>query len=186
MNRLVSPQPIDQHVFLTLIGQKKIVHVKIGEVAFAEAPDVVLASYGLGSCVAICLFMPKLKVGALMHALLPHPPSALQDADNPYKYVRLGIDALVNDFKVRGISPRWLVAFIAGGANMLKSASLDIPAMRVGERNVEMAHEVLSEMQIPIIAKDVGGQRGRSVVFDPSDGIVYVKTLEETRMHRLM
>lgn len=184
MTTQASSQPIDQQTFLAAVGQKRLVHVKIAEAAFTDE-DVVLVSYGLGSCVAVCLLAPHMHVGALMHALLPKPSGTLPNSDNPYKFVRPGILALVDGFRERGIPRRRLVAFLTGGANMLKTASIDIPAMRVGERNVMMARAVLRELQIPLVGEDVGGQRGRSVLFDAKAGVVYVKTLQAAHMYRL-
>jgi chemotaxis protein CheC len=37
-------------------------------------PDEVLVAYGLGSCVAVCLYDPAARVGGMLHALLPHRP----------------------------------------------------------------------------------------------------------------
>ena len=54
----------------------------------------VLASYALGSCVAICLYDPKNKIAGMAHAILPRKEDAV-DQGNPYKFAREGASELI-------------------------------------------------------------------------------------------
>ena len=47
----------------------------------------------------------------------------------------------------------------------------------LGTRNAELAIERLREADIPIVARDVGGERGRKVIFQVHDGAAWVKQL---------
>ena len=44
--------------------------VGIAELRIARSPTV-LKAFGLGSCLAIALYDPELRLGALVHSLLP-------------------------------------------------------------------------------------------------------------------
>ncbi len=64
--------------------------VGIGEVITSDTPNDVLGAYGLGSCVAICLYDPVAQVGGMLHALLPTAPNGNDRTGNPRKFVDQG------------------------------------------------------------------------------------------------
>ena len=51
------------------------------------------------------------------------------------------------------------------------------PGQPLGLRNVAAARRLLVEAGIPILAEDIGGRRGRKVVFNTESGEAWVKTL---------
>ena len=61
--------------------------VPIGDMIVSDNMDDVLVAYGLGSCVAVCLYDPVIKVGGMLHALLPSPPNGDSQPKNPAKFV---------------------------------------------------------------------------------------------------
>jgi chemotaxis protein CheD len=50
-------------------------------------------------------------------------------------------------------------------------------ARHIGAANVETARVLLAKEHIPIIAEDVGGTRGRKLVFHSHDGVTSVRWL---------
>jgi chemotaxis protein CheD len=50
-------------------------------------------------------------------------------------------------------------------------------ANHLGAKNVEIAEKMLAEAGIPVVAADVGGGRGRKLIFHPHDGTALVKLL---------
>ena len=44
----------------------------------------------------------------------------------------------------------------------------------IGARNAKSARDVLIDLQIPLLAEDVGGNRGRTVEFDLATGTMIV------------
>jgi chemotaxis protein CheD len=62
------------------------------------------------------------------------------------------------------------IGALIGGSTVLNMGNLS-----VGERNVKVARELLRSMNILIIKEDVGGSRGRSVLFDLEKGEVTVE-----------
>ncbi|HYW06081.1 MAG TPA: chemotaxis protein CheD, partial [Longimicrobium sp.] len=59
-------------------------YVKVAQYAVGGA-DQVLATLGLGSCVAILLRDPVVRVGGMAHVLLPEP-NLSRDMGNPFKF----------------------------------------------------------------------------------------------------
>jgi chemotaxis protein CheD len=44
-------------------------------------------------------------------------------------------------------------------------------------KNIQIALDLLATAGIPVIAEDVGGQRGRKVIFQTHDGTAWVRRL---------
>lgn len=53
-------------------------------------------------------------------------------------------------------------AKIAGGAQMFTNQS-GKDTIRIGPRNIDAVKEVLTEHNIPLLAEDVGGNKGRTI-----------------------
>ncbi len=148
---------------------KQTITVGIGDYKVASNPKI-LATYALGSCVAIILYDRLKRIGALIHAMLPEPKTA--KPDNPIKYVKTSIPTVLAELARKGIPKHRLISALIGGANVLKYAS----SLSIGERNVRAAREVLKEKGIPIVAEDVGGNISRSVFFDLEEAVLYVSS----------
>ncbi|MDD4496982.1 MAG: chemotaxis protein CheD, partial [Methanosarcinaceae archaeon] len=73
----------------------------------------------------------------------------------------------------KGARRRKIAAKFAGGAQVFKHMNLEI--LKIGNRNAISVEETLIKKNIPIRAKDVGGEAGRNVMFNPADGSMIVK-----------
>ena len=129
-----------------------------------------IVTSGLGSCVAIAMHDGN-GVGGLIHAMLPEAPA---DVDRPSKYVDAGIDAMLEELTSLGANPDDIAAKVVGGASMLDLGN----GMPVGEKNVAASKAVLKERGIRIAATETGGDAGRSVRFEPANGIVTIKRVD--------
>jgi chemotaxis protein CheD len=145
--------------------------VSIAEFRIDRAP-VVLKAYGLGSCMAVALYDPVRKIGALGHMLLPNW-SEKNRAGSPEKFVDAGIRLMLEKLVEAGAAREDLVAKIAGGANMFESEYQTL-IKSIGARNAKSARDTLAELQVPLLAADVGGNRGRTIEFDLAGGTVIV------------
>jgi chemotaxis protein CheD len=67
---------------------------------------------------------------------------------------------------------------MAGGAQMFQFASNN-EMMRIGPRNVEAIRKELDRLKIPIVSEDVGGNSGRTIEFDPVEGLLSVRTIHQ-------
>jgi len=47
----------------------------------------------------------------------------------------------------------------------------------LGIQNIDVARKLLGEERIPIMGEDVGGPRGRKLIFQVDDGTAWVKLL---------
>jgi chemotaxis protein CheD len=135
--------------------------LKIGKRALLEA-------YGLGSCIGVVLFDRSTGISGIAHILLP---GASQNGET--KYAETAIEKMLEDMIKQGARKSKIVSKFAGGANVFKQINLEI--LKIGTRNAISVEETLKQKKIPILAKDVGGEVGRSVMFNPLDGSMIVK-----------
>lgn len=146
------------------------IFVHVGDVAVARG-GTILATVGLGSCVAIALYDPEQYLGGLAHPMLPDP-SLARPGGNPARFASNAVPLLIDRMLKAGADKRRIWARLVGGASMFESLA---PARYpLGMRNVEAVRTALAGAGIPIRAEDVGGNHGRSVRFDVSTGRVLV------------
>jgi chemotaxis protein CheD len=124
----------------------------------------------LGSCVAVCFYDPKLKLGGMNHFLLPsRSRSKLADEDVVLNG-DYAMEVLLNAMYAKGAQKSRLVAKAFGGGNIVSSIQ-----MAIGERNAEFAREWLEREGIPLVASDFGGAWSRKVILDPVTGDVFCR-----------
>jgi len=150
--------------------------IGISEYKTAEAP-VEMVTYGLGSCLGITLYDPKLKIGGMAHTLLPRPKPGM-DISRQGKFADTAIRLMVDDLIARGADRSRLQAKVFGGANMF-AALQEWSGETIGQRNIQSARETLDDLGIPLVAEDVGGNYGRTLVFNLESGKVTVKSVRQ-------
>ncbi|HEX2833188.1 MAG TPA: chemotaxis protein CheD [Thermoanaerobaculia bacterium] len=145
-------------------GRAKV-YLHAGQLYASNRPTEIVTI--LGSCVSVCLFDASCGIGGLNHFMLP------TDSITPSpRYLRHAMDMLLQQLTAFGARRSRLQAKLFGGASVLKSGET---GMDLGGRNIEAARARLALEQIPIVAEDVGGDRGRKLVFVTSDGTALIK-----------
>jgi chemotaxis protein CheD len=151
-----------------------LVSVAIGQFAVAAAPSRIQTL--LGSCVGVVLYHRGARMGGVAHIVLPRAPG---DGDHPGKYADTAIPALIAEFDKRlgPYSRQRLTAKLAGGASMflVDSTALENSQLNIGQRNQETIEQILGELSIPILARDLGGNFGRRLILDTVSGNVSIK-----------
>ena len=153
------------------------VRVKVADYAVRNSGHVI-ATVGLGSCVAIALYDRDAKVGGLAHILLPSKAMS-RETGNPAKFPETIVPIMLAEMRRLGSAPAARIsAKIAGGASMFGQL-VSGTGINVGERNVIATREVLAAANIPLLAEDTGLDYGRSVYFYLDDGRVEVRSLKK-------
>jgi len=151
--------------------------VKVADYAVRKGPHVI-ATIGLGSCVAIALYDRDARIGGLAHILLPSRAMS-RETSNPAKFPETIIPVMVQDMKKLGSSSNARIsAKIIGGASMFGQLVTG-NGINVGERNIAATREILAQEGIPLLAEDTGLDYGRSVYFYLEDGRVEVRSLKK-------
>jgi chemotaxis protein CheD len=155
----------------------KPVVVGISDFRLARKPQR-LVTYGLGSCVAIALYSRRDRLAGMAHVMLPMAFDRSQ-VRQPAKYADTAVEAILDAFAERDIKAENLAAKIAGGAEMFPGKYGGIGG-RIGARNVLAALKTLDHFGIPVEARDVGGDRGRTVEFHTQSWEMLVRTLKDS------
>jgi chemotaxis protein CheD len=126
--------------------------------------------------VAIALYEPTTRIGALAHILLPSEGLS-RDRSNRAKFPSTAVPLLLEEMRKAGARgmPR---AKIAGGASMF-GALIPAGGINMGERNVLATRSALQHAGVPLAGVDVGGDHGRSVYFHLDDGRLVVRSLKK-------
>jgi len=156
----------------------RTLHVRPGAVEVAGS-DTTLSTLGLGSCVAVAIHEPELRMGALCHALLPEPIPG-RPVSPRGRFASHAVPALVEKLEAAGASRSRLRAWIIGGATMFPVLVGNQES--IGARNVRAARAALEQLGIPIVAEDVGGTYGRSVYFIVRDGTIEVRSVHQRKV----
>jgi chemotaxis protein CheD len=150
------------------------IKVGIADMNTASSPDKII-TVGLGSCIGIAIYDRMKGVGGLAHIMLPDS-TQFNNVSNPLKFADLAVPLLIERLERLGASRRNLKAKIAGGASMFNFSDKSM-IMDIGNRNGIAVKNALKKYSIPILAEDVGGNKGRTMIFDTTDGLVQIKTV---------
>lgn len=134
----------------------------------------------LGSCIAVTMFNARLGLAAMCHAMLPVPKSqqAAEETAMPFKYVSSAIPAMAAVFRRACLQPHEVEVKIFGGANVIASSGCS-GRTGVGYSNVHHARKLILEEGFQIKASNVGGLRGRKIIFNTQSGRVLHKHLSQ-------
>jgi chemotaxis protein CheD len=143
--------------------------VHAGMCVVARQPDDLMTI--LGSCVAVCLWDPVLKLGGMNHFVLPEGGAG---SPKPARFGDRAVVLLVEAMEGEGSNRRRLAAKVFGGARISSSGE---SKAHLGRRNADSALAQLAELGVALAAKDVSGTFARKIVFSLADGSVLVRRL---------
>lgn len=150
------------------------VQVCIAEYKVVRSPGK-LITLGLGSCIGVGIFDPVVKIGGLLHLMLPDSTS-FKDTSKPAKFADLGIPLMLEEMVKNGASIMRMQAKLVGGAQMFTGMDEKM-VLNIGMRNVEKVREILQGYKIKILSEEVGGNRGRTMILDTATGKVTIRML---------
>ena len=143
--------------------------IGVGDGKLGKFPTEYLVTFALGSCIAVMCYDWKLKIGGLVHIMLPDSSIDKEKAArNPYVFADTGIPAMFKKLCEAGSSPRSIRSCIAGGAKMLEHSS----HFEIGKKNHLAVKRAFWQLGAFIDREDVGGAESRSVRLDLRTGQV--------------
>ncbi|HAO92999.1 MAG: hypothetical protein A2X93_00075 [Deltaproteobacteria bacterium GWC2_56_8] len=163
-----------------------LLYLRPGELFFSARPSAVHTV--LGSCVAVLLYCPDLRSGAICHALLPRPhvrcafecTSCSMDERDAMIFVDGSVSLMLRRFEEHGAGPSRLVAKVFGGASF---TDLRGPAS-IGAKNARAAFCALERRGIRVTASETGGNIARKVLYLTHTGHAIVRPVQRTADER--
>jgi chemotaxis methyl-accepting protein methylase/chemotaxis receptor (MCP) glutamine deamidase CheD len=154
----------------------KRIRLNIGDIVVTRESAILETI--LGSCVAVCLWDARRRIGGLNHYLVP---AGRGEPERDNLYGRTSVRKLIEQTLSHGSDRHSLQARIFGGGSILKSLE-DI--FTIGAANVQIAREILKEYGIPVVHDFVGAECGIRIAFQTWDGAVSVTCFDQESAHR--
>lgn len=135
-------------------------------------PKALLVTHALGSCIGVCIWDQALKIGGLLHYMLPDSRQSNERAQNrPYMYADVAIPLLFKQAYALGAIKKSLTVKLVGGAQVMNAADM----FNIGKKNFLAARKILFKNNVMIAASEVGGTTHRTVHFNVGTGEILVK-----------
>lgn len=146
--------------------------VGLAELAVSNNPGVILTTYSLGSCLGVAIYDPVVKVGGLLHAMLPDSSiDPAKAAAQPGMFLDTGLAALLREAGEMRADKRRLLIYVVGGAQIMD----DNNVFNIGGRNCRAFGDYLRKENLQAKAQQVGGHVNRTMYFSVQTGRVTLK-----------
>ena len=151
---------------------EKKISVGIADMKMLQGEGI-LITYALGSCIGLCFHDPRLRLGALLHIMLPLNMEA--GRTHPMKYADTGIKETLRQLEAKGASRSRMTVKIAGGAKMFEIAG-GSGLGNIGQRNIESVHAILKRDNLRLCGEYTGGTVARTLLFDVGSGQACIRS----------
>ncbi len=146
--------------------------VGIAEMAISDNPEDVIVTYSLGSCIGVTVYDPVLRIGGMIHCMLPLSKVDEEKAKTtPCMFVDTGIPLLLTELFKMGVQKSRAIIKVAGGANVLDTQDL----FKIGERNYTILRKILWKNNMLIAAEHVGGNVSRTIKLEIATGRFWLR-----------
>jgi chemotaxis protein CheD len=156
------------------------VYLHPGQSHIAGSPTVLKMI--LGSCAGVFLLDPVLGLAGATHYMLPRHPAGQPSP----RYGDVALRGLLGKFLELGSSRRNIQAKLFGGASVMAAlrGSHTNHIGQIGVRNIEIAIEMLGEVSVAIVEKNVFGNRGRKVSMTSDTGEITLEFVSSADGYR--
>ena len=128
----------------------------------------------LGSCVAVCLYDPQMRIGGINHFMLPDMGRSKNSDVDSMLSGDFAMEALLNALLTKGAKKVRLQAKAFGGGTIIDT---EATSLSIGMRNANFAKEWLVREGIPLRSSDFLGPWSRKIIFLPFNGEAFCKRL---------
>jgi chemotaxis protein CheD len=155
-----------------LSGIVDLVTVGVADCRVSNAAEAVLATNGLGSCIALAIHDPVAAVGGILHYMLPESSlNPSKAAENPFLFADTGIPLLFQAAYRLGADKRRLVVRAAGAAQLMD----DDRVFNIGRCNHLALRKILGKAGVMIHVEDIGGTSSRTLRLEIATGRLFVR-----------
>ncbi|ACL02357.1 Chemotaxis protein, CheD [Desulfatibacillum aliphaticivorans] len=144
----------------------------ISDLKVSNNPDVTLVTYSLGSCIGLAVWDPEVRVGGMLHYMLPDSSIAQEKAKaNPAMFADTGIPALFKACYKLGAQKQRMIVKVAGGAQLMDESGF----FNIGKRNYAALRKMFWRNKVMVAAEDVGGMVNRTIRLNIGTGELNMK-----------
>jgi len=147
--------------------------VGVADMKMSNNPEESVITYSLGSCIGLVIYDPAVKVGGMLHYMLPESSIDQGKAkQRPYMFADSGIPRLFKSAYKLGAAKQRMRIYVAGGAEILDQKGF----FNIGKRNYMALKKMFFKNNVMINKQDVGGNVNRTVRIEIATGDIYIKT----------
>lgn len=148
------------------------------EVQISRKPGDVLVTYSLGSCIGVTMYDPHLKLGGMIHYILPlSKVSPDRAADKPAMFADTGMPMLLRMMYEAGAARERLLVKAAGGSQLMEQNQI----FDIGQRNYQVLKKILQNNGITLNNEDIGGHLTRTMRLEIDTGQTTVESSQGVR-----
>ncbi|MBF0474238.1 MAG: chemotaxis protein CheD [Deltaproteobacteria bacterium] len=146
--------------------------VGVSDMKVSNDLESVLITYSLGSCIGIAVYDPVVKVGGLLHFMLPESElDPVKAQHNPCMFADTGIPLLYKSAYMLGAKKQRMRVIVVGGAQIIDQKGF----FNIGKRNHMAVRKIFWKNNVVIDYEDVGGNVNRTIKLETCSGQVWVK-----------
>ena len=146
--------------------------VGISDMRVGTKPDEEIVTYSLGSCIGVALWDPEVKVGALLHFMLPDSKIDKSKAtEKPYMFADTGVPRMFKEMYKLGAKKERLKVYVVGGAQVMDDSGM----FNIGKRNQMIVQKMFWKNKVTVAKEDVGGSVNRTITLNVGTGQVKLK-----------
>ncbi len=159
-----------------------LIVVDIADMRISNNPNDILITYSLGSCIGVTVYDPVLRLGGMIHCMLPLSKVDREKAKlRPYMFVDTGMQKMLALLYESGMRKARALVNVAGGARVLDSQGV----FKIGERNFTVLRKILWKNGLLMQTQEVGGNRSRTISLDVDTGRFSIKSGGKTINYEL-
>jgi chemotaxis protein CheD len=153
--------------------------VGMADLMISQDQSFVLCTFPLGACLGIAIYDPVLKVGGVLHSMLPDSSiDPKRAAARPGMFLDTGLALLLEYAGNLKVKKENLLVYVAGGSQVMDETG----CFNIGERNYAVLTGLLAHHGIKIHAEDVGGLTNRTMQLTVETGEVRLKFSGQAKM----
>lgn len=156
---------------MTIVTQSKVHTIGVADMKVSNDPDLMLVTYSLGSCLGIVVYDPSVKIGGMLHAMLPEAKEDKKKKGfNPYKYIDTGVPLLFKETYKYGAKKNRMTVAVTGGAQILDESEY----FNIGKRNLAELRKIFWKNGVMIDKEHVEGNVARTVRLNMVNGEITI------------
>ncbi len=149
--------------------------IGVGDMAVSNNTQVTLSTYALGSCIGVVAYDPVVRVGGILHLMLPDSNISPDKATTqPAMFANTGLPLFFRALTGLKADRSRIRIFVTGGACVLNSQD----NFKIGERNTKATLDFLAANGLRARQIVTGGTTNRTVHLSIQTGDLTLKTPE--------
>lgn len=150
--------------------------IGVADMRIGEKADDELVTYSLGSCIGMVLWDPVVKVGAILHYMLPDSSIDAEKAIiKPYMFADKAIPQTFKEIYAYGAKKSRMKVYVVGGSQVMDKSGM----FNIGKRNQMILRKMFWKNKVMVTREEVGGIVNRTIRLQVGTGRVFLKTSGE-------